>query len=184
MDEKRYILSWPNAEVRKSFSRAILGITQVNKIEDEIRDLSKEIQKSIQDLNPSLFSKAIEKVLTKIPFRLFQDNEAIYHSSLLIALWACGFDVWGEDNTNIGIIDISWRYDDYLYIVMEVKYTDKIEKLDQMLKLANKQIDDRKYYAKYLNKKTKVIVMPIAFAKESSTERKELVVKCEMREVC
>jgi hypothetical protein len=153
-----------------------------NEIEDEIKELSKQIEKSIVKLDASLFSSVISKVLTKIPFNLFKDKgakEAIYHSSLLLALWACGFDAWGEDNTDIGIIDITWRFDDYLYVIMEVKQTNKVEKLDQVLKLAKKQIEDRKYYEKYLTKKTKVISMPIAFVKAP----KKMVVKCGMKEI-
>ncbi|MDR2708712.1 MAG: ATP-binding protein [Elusimicrobiota bacterium] len=181
--EKKYRLSWPNAEVRKSFFDSLLNLVEnANEIEDEIAELSKQIEESIIKLDASLFSSVISKVLTKIPFNLFKDKgakEAIYHSSLLLALWACGFDAWGEDNTNIGIIDVTWKFDDFLYVVMEVKQTNKVEKLDHVLKLAKKQIEDRKYYEKYLTKKIKVISMPIVFVKAP----KKMVVKCGMREI-
>ncbi|MDR2708554.1 MAG: hypothetical protein LBC07_01065, partial [Elusimicrobiota bacterium] len=52
-----------------------------------------------------------------------------------------------------------------------------------MIALAKKQILDRKYYEKYLNDKSDVILMPIAFAEENEKDLKQLVVKCEMEKL-
>ncbi|MDR2708910.1 MAG: hypothetical protein LBC07_02935, partial [Elusimicrobiota bacterium] len=119
INDDDYVLSWPNAEVRQSFSDAILEFAKdSNRVEAQVKDIAKQIDTSIQELNAPLFSDAIGEVLKNVPFRLFQDREAVYHAALLLALWACCFDAWGEDPTCTGIIDIVWKVEDSLYVII------------------------------------------------------------------
>ncbi|GHT49903.1 hypothetical protein FACS189440_16390 [Bacteroidia bacterium] len=71
-----------------------------------------------------------------------------------------GFDVQGEVLTNTGRMDAVWHQPE-LTVVAEIKYHAK-KKLNTLLNEAITQINDRKYYEKYLHHK--VILMAVAFS--------------------
>jgi hypothetical protein len=81
-----------------------------------------------------------------------------------------GFDIQGEISTNKGRIDAVLKQNDFV-VITEIKYSiDKQPK--EMLEAALTQINDKKYYEAYLDKK--IILLCIAF------NGKE--VKCKMTE--
>jgi hypothetical protein len=81
-----------------------------------------------------------------------------------------GFDIQSEVMTNIGRIDAVWQQPN-LTVVAEIKYSAEKD-ADSLLNDAMKQIHDRRYYEKYLDKK--VILLGVAFAEKE--------IKCRMEE--
>jgi Holliday junction resolvase-like predicted endonuclease len=98
-------------------------------------------------------------LLAHIPYELHVQNEAYYHSMLLLLMKMLGFDIQGEVQTNIGRIDAVWRQPE-LTVVAEVKYH-AVKSTDSLLDEAMAQIHDRRYYEMYLDRK--VMLMEIAF---------------------
>jgi hypothetical protein len=73
-----------------------------------------------------------------------------------------GFDIQAEVMTNIGRIDAVWQQPN-LTVVAEIKYSAEKD-TDTLLNEAMTQINDRRYYEKYLDKK--VLLMAVAFAEK------------------
>jgi hypothetical protein len=71
-----------------------------------------------------------------------------------------GFDIHGEDPTNVGRIDAVWHQRG-LTVVAELKYSAE-KSADSLLTAAMNQIYDRRYYEKYLDRK--VLLLAVAFA--------------------
>jgi hypothetical protein len=99
-------------------------------------------------------------LLADIPSRLHGRKESYYHSMFLVWMRMIGFDTQSEVQTNIGSIDAVLNHAD-LTVVAEIKYS-PTKDVVKLLETAMKQIQDRKYYEKYADRK--VILMGVAFA--------------------
>jgi hypothetical protein len=117
------------------------------------------MQQHIRDCDAGGLEKDLRRMLAYIPYNLHIEQEAYYHSMLLIWIKLLGFDIQGELMTNIGRIDAVWQQPG-LTVVTELKYHAK-KSTNALLKAAMKQIRDRRYYEKYLDRK--VILLGVAF---------------------
>ncbi|GHU72594.1 ATPase AAA [Bacteroidia bacterium] len=166
----QFTLGVPNSEVNDSLLRYLLSAYSEYPA-DLVSDLRNNMQRQIQSCDVSAFEQSLRSMLANIPYNLHIPSEAYYHSLLLLWIKMLGFDIQGEVLTNIGRIDAVW-YQPELTVVAEIKYHAKT-KLDTLLNEAMAQINDRKYYEKYLDHK--VILMAVAFSgREVGCRIKEL----------
>ena len=106
--------------------------------------------------------------LAGIPSRIHLEYEYYYQSIFLAWLYALGFETEGESPTNIGFTDRALKKEDFV-VIAEFKFsklkpnTDiQVISYEKMLNEAMEQIETRKYYEKYTDKK--IIAIAIAFA--------------------
>ncbi|GAA5818458.1 MAG: ATPase AAA [Methanobrevibacter sp. CfCl-M3] len=167
--EQNYTLDIPNKEVKDSFTKYLLNayvkypLNQVNSLRNRMR--KNFLNKNSEDLNNNL-----REMLASIPYKLYNNNEAYFHSIFLIWLNLLGFKIEGEVVTNIGQMDAILIIDDSA-IIIEIKFDKDKNKLDNLVIKALNQIMDSKYYEKYLN--YDLIFLGIAFADKE--------VKCKFR---
>jgi hypothetical protein len=166
----KYTLGIPNSEVNESLLRYLLSAYSEYPA-DQVPELKNNMQRQIRNCDVSGFEQSIRSMLANIPYNLHIPSEAYYHSLLLLWLKMLGFDIQGEVLTNIGRMDTVWHQPE-LTVIAEIKYHAK-KKLDTLLNEALTQINDRKYYEKYLHHK--VILMAVAFSgREASCRMMEL----------
>ncbi|MCX8085106.1 MAG: PD-(D/E)XK nuclease domain-containing protein, partial [Calditerrivibrio sp.] len=84
-----------------------------------------------------------------------------FYASIVYALFnGAGFDVVAEDTTNRGRIDLTITYNNKAYII-EFKVVE-----DQPEKTALHQIEEKKYYEKYVGKYEEICLIGIEFSKK------------------
>ncbi|BBE32055.1 ATPase AAA [Tepiditoga spiralis] len=158
---KKYILDYPNIEVKNSFSKIILeanyGIRETEQIETTIyeRIYEKDIEGII---------KEIKRIISAIPYNLHKKEESYYHSLIYTILASAGLNVTAEELTNLGRSDIVIEFEDVIYI-MEIK-------IDKSAKKALNQIKEMKYYEKYKGKEIYIIGININSEKRNIDEYK------------
>ena len=101
-------------------------------------------------------------MLENIPYTLHVGNEKYYHSLFLSWMLAMGFTAHGEVMTGSGRIDAVLEQTDTV-VVCELKYHAKT-KTAALLRNAVKQIRDRRYYGKYLDRGKKIVLLALAFS--------------------
>lgn len=153
-EEKTYELSYPNHEVKNSLLTHLFGEYTQNKPAANTR-LLKRMSRAIEAGDMEQFIREIKILFASIPYHIFiGDREAYYHSIIYLALSLSGAAITPEDPTNAGRIDAVVETSDKI-INMEFKMGDEKEAL--------KQIKEKKYYEKFLNKGKQIILMGIGF---------------------
>jgi hypothetical protein len=114
----------------------------------------------IQEGDSEGFTRNVRTLLANVPYFMHVKSERYYHSLFLVWLKMLGFDVHGEVLTNNGRIDAVWQQSN-LTVVAELKYH-VATNIESLLNEAMTQINDKKYYEKYADKK--VILLAVAFS--------------------
>ena len=104
------------------------------------------------------FFEDVKSIFASLSYNM-KVTEAYFHTSIHILLKTLGFSIISEDETNIGRIDSTIELDSKI-IIMEFKTSDSTEALAQ--------IQERKYYEKYLIKRKDVFLVGVGC---SLTER-------------
>ncbi|GIW23110.1 MAG: hypothetical protein KatS3mg068_2117 [Candidatus Sericytochromatia bacterium] len=151
---KKYILSYPNLEVKESFLNNILKSFVENSNSDV---LIWHIKDEIERNNLDKVFEIIKSIYASIPNQIFmKDKESYYHTIFYLILSLLGTRIEVEINTNIGRIDGVIHTKERIYIVEF-----KIGKAEEGLK----QIEENKYYEKYLSLNKKIVLIGIGFNK-------------------
>ena len=108
------------------------------------------------------FMKIVKSIFAKIPYSLHIPREAYYHSIFYIILILMGAKIDAEVLTDKGRIDGVIELDDKVYVV-EFKYGKSKIDMNKLLDGAVKQINDKKYYEKYLNTNKQIILLAVGF---------------------
>lgn len=154
-ETENYKLSFPNEEVRKSFLQHLLASLtkyQIAKISKDIVALRKALQRN--DIDSFVF--VLKIFFANIPYTV-QDKqkEQDYQFLFYAMLKLFGFAIIVEEPTNIGRIDAVITMNNYIYI-FEFK-------INQSAQKALQQIEDKKYYEKYLRSGKKIVSVGINF---------------------
>ena len=100
-----YTLGYPNQEVRMAFSNdLILEYSHSTKPFPESFNL--KLYRALEKLDWETFFAIVNRVLSSIPYEIFQRQEAYPHSLLHIMLLATGFKTTSQVETSLGRIDI------------------------------------------------------------------------------
>ena len=152
--KSKYILSYPNEEVKESFLKHFLA--------DYSADEPGTIGAKILDLVDSIRNKKLETFFTiirsiyaAIPSHIFiKGKEAYYHTIIYLILTLLGVSVDAEVHTNKGRIDAVVNTDENIYI-MEFKMGTSAEALAQ--------IENMKYHEKFLSSGKSILLVGVGF---------------------
>jgi hypothetical protein len=154
-DNIEYHLSIPNLEVKKSLMNSIAEFMTKN--QSSVKDANNAL-KAFHYKDLILLENSFKSLFASIPYNLFTKNkmyeyEGYYVSVFYAYVKALGFELIAEDITNKGRIDLTLKLDDVIYII-EFK-TDGTDALGQ--------IEEKKYYEKYLNENKDIYLIGIEF---------------------
>ena len=158
-----YTLDIPNNEVKDSLLKYLLNAYSYYPEWQEY-ELKQLMQKQLQDGDATGLEKSLREMIAYIPYPLHIENEAYYHSIMLLWLKIQGFDITGEITTNVGSIDAVLKFPGHT-IVAEVKCRSKKGRIATLLTNAMKQIEEKRYYERFMNDK-KVSLLSIVFAEK------------------
>ncbi len=147
-------LTYPNREIKESFLLLELGVS-THLEEDEASSAIRIMTKALKNKNLTVFFNALRALFANIPHQLHVDNEAYYHSLFQLMGTLIGFRLQSEVTTSKGSIDVVIITEKYVYI-MEFKFNKTATE-------AMKQIQDRRYYEKYLASDKEIILIGVSF---------------------
>jgi Protein of unknown function (DUF1703)./Predicted AAA-ATPase. len=161
--ERIFILSYPNFEVKKSFNSYFLFYFLQDKSIKSKTDIA--IKSALRDNQIEKLKDILHRFFASIPYDWYRKNDLEsyegFYASIVYALFSgAGFETVAEDTTNKGRIDLTVIYNNKVYII-EFKVVE-----DQLEKTALKQIEEKKYYEKYLGKYEEVYLIGIEFSKK------------------
>jgi hypothetical protein len=161
--ERIFILSYPNFEVKKSFNNYFLLYFLQDKSIKSKTDIA--IKSALRDNQIEKLKDILHRFFASIPYDWYRKNDLEsyegFYASIVYALFSgAGFETIAEDTTNKGKIDLTIIYNNKAYII-EFKVVE-----DQPEKTALKQIEEKKYYEKYLGKYEEVYLIGVEFSKK------------------
>jgi hypothetical protein len=135
-----------------------------------IDNLRMTIARQITEGDGAGFAASLEAMVATVPYELHIRREAYYHSLMLIWMRLLGFNIHGEAHNNLGSADAVWEQPD-VTVVAEIKYHAK-KKTGTLLNEALAQINERRYYNRYLGK---IILLGIAFSGKDVGSRMKIL---------
>jgi hypothetical protein len=167
-----YTIDIPNEEVRESLMKHLVALYAAMPITDAA-PMRKRMMTQLINGDTKSFERAMQGLFARIPHQLHIQEEAYYHSLMLLWLNFMGFEVIGELSTDKGRIDAVWQYEDRV-VIAEIKYSKK-DNTEKLLIDAFKQIKDNRYYERYAGNDKRIALLAIAFAgKEIACEIEEM----------
>ncbi|WP_299239213.1 ATP-binding protein [Sulfurihydrogenibium sp.] len=161
--ERIYILSYPNFEVKKSFNSYFLTKLIPDPTVKTETDIA--IKSALRDNQIEKLKDILYRFFASMPYDWYRKNDLEsyegFYASIVYALFSgAGFETVAEDTTNKGKVDLTVIYNNKVYII-EFKVVE-----DQPEKTALKQIEEKRYYEKYLGKYEEVYLIGIEFSKK------------------
>ncbi len=163
-EEKIYTLDVPNEEVRESL---IFCIEEYLTRSSDQEGLLSFLRKNLISKDMESFRANMTSLFACIPYALHIKQEKYYQSLFLLLTKLMKAEVNVEESTNKGRIDAVIKTKNYIYI-FEFKLNSSAEK-------ALKQIQEKKYYEKFLHENKPIFLVGINFAMKD----KELDILCE-----
>lgn len=155
--KNKYTLTYPNTEVRESFKKYLLAALSHEKITTVEKSLS-ELGQALEKQNVDSFCTILQGLLAQIPYQLHIDQERYYHSLIQLICSLLDIEAQSEVSTDKGRIDLTIETKKYVYI-FEIK-------LNATSDSALHQIEDRKYYERYMHKKKKITLIGLSFSRK------------------
>ena len=152
-DGTLFYLSYPNAEVKKSFNEILLK--HVSEKAGTI-SFAQRLGKSFKNGNYEDVKFYINAIFNDIPYPHFKNaDENYFHTIIYMALSLIGYNAQSELLNSRGRLDLALIFPDKVFII-EFKCNLSAEK-------AINQIKEKKYADKWKNKKTRTICVGINF---------------------
>jgi hypothetical protein len=150
-----YHLSIPNFEVRKSLLSSVAEFMTKN--QNAVKDLNNAL-KAFHYKDLASLEVTFKSLFASIPYNLFTNNkmyeyEGYYVSVFYAYLKAMGIDIVAEDITNKGRIDLTILMPEAIYVCEF-----KVDGSDALA-----QIQEKRYYEKYLDEKKDIYLVGIEF---------------------
>ena len=161
--QPQYTLDIPNNEVKDSLLKYLLNTYSAYPLEDT-QGLKQRMHRQLLSGDTTALEQSLREMLAYVPYPLHIENEAYYHSLMLLWLKLLGFDIIGEIMTNIGRIDAVWKFPGHT-IVAEVKCRSKKGRIVTLLTNAIKQMEEKRYYERFMNEE-KVSLLAVVFAEK------------------
>jgi hypothetical protein len=153
----RYTLDYPNEEVRVSFQKYLLEIF-ANIKAAHAAQLSLDLYEAFENKNIEEVVSLLYQLFAHVPYQLYSKEEKYYHSLFMMICIGAGIKAQSEYSTNLGRIDLILEFPQTMYVI-EVKFNDSAEH-------ALKQIEERRYYERFIEQKKEIILLGLAFKKE------------------
>lgn len=154
LSTRLYSLDYPNEEVKRSFFEYLAeGMTGISipQVGGYARDCTLALQRACLE---EFFTK-LKIFFSGIPYDMHVAKEKYYQTIFYVIAKLIGLDTQLEVKTNIGRIDMVVSTDKLVYI-FEFK-------IDSSAEEALKQINNEKYFEKYLDKEKKLILVGVNF---------------------
>ncbi|MDX2306445.1 MAG: AAA family ATPase [Microscillaceae bacterium] len=165
----RYRLDFPNTEVKQAFAQYLL-ITYTNMGLDRVyTNISYALADALERLDFDKFCEVLQGVYAQIPYQIYIQQEAYYHTIFHVVMNSLGFKTQSEVQTNIGRIDSVIETDENVFI-FEFK-------LDEAQERALEQIESNKYFQIYQNQELPIYAVGINFSSEQKNVESWLVRK-------
>lgn len=149
-----YYLDYPNEEVKVSFLE-YLSESITNMPIPQATGYARECSLALHNGNLEEFFTKLKIFFADIPYDMHVSKEKYYQTIFYVIAKLIGLDTQLEIKTNVGRIDMTVITDKLVYI-FEFK-------IDASAEEALKQINDKKYFEKYLDKKKKLILVGVNF---------------------
>lgn len=166
---QQFTLDYPNAEVRESFKSYLLAAlthTEVSTVET----ITTRLITALNNDDLEQFCMLLQTLFAHVPHQLYaRKKEADYHTIFQIVFSMLGTNVQSEVSTNKGRIDAVIITKSAIYI-FEIKADDTAEN-------ALHQIEEKKYYEKYLFQNKKITLIGLAFNQNNNTLDLDFVIK-------
>jgi hypothetical protein len=150
-----YKLGFPNQEVEHSFAKYLLAEYIKISPEKMANDLSLPMRKALYESDLAGFISLIKVAFSKIPYSLYIEQEAFYHSMLMILMLSTGITMRTEELSSQGRSDLVLETPTHLYI-FEFK-------VNQNAKTAIEQIRKKGYANPYLSSMKEITLVGINF---------------------
>lgn len=162
-DEKEYVLSYPNKEVKDSFLNYVLENFSGKIIDNDI-SINEMVRKlKANDLNS--FFNILRTIFATIAVKMQPDKkvtlyerELYYHTIFYLIFRLIGSKINAEVSTSKGFIDAVAETSTHIYI-FEFKMTNA--------ETGIKQIRDKKYYESYLAINKEIVLVGVSFDAEN-----------------
>jgi hypothetical protein len=152
-----YQLDMPNWEVRKSLQKYLLEVfAHIDAIDAE--HLAGELRGAFNNKNLPRAVELLQQLFAHVPYQLHSKEEKFYHALLMMAFTSGGMNAQAEYSTDKGRIDIVLDMPSVIY-VMEIKFNESAD-------VALAQIEERRYYERFMGKGKDVILLGMAFKRE------------------
>ena len=162
IDFEQYTLDYPNLEVKESLLKNILGELANNPNSTGV--IVNNLMVSLENKDLEKFFTILKSLFADIPSSLFiKDKEAYYHTIIYLVLTLIGVRINLEVHTNHGRIDTSASLSTSA-VVETQKYIYIFEFKIGSSSKAIKQIEERKYYEKYLSGEKEILLVGVNFS--------------------
>ncbi len=159
-ESKNYILSVPNNEVKMALVNYLLA-NYTKKEVGRVKTPYMNMLKMLRDEKIEEFITQLKTIYASIPYILYVDKEAYYHSLFYLMLSIMGAKIDVEVLTDKGRIDGVVEIGDLIYVI-EFKMGTAKEAMEQ--------IKDRKYYEKFMDRGKKIVLLGVGGFKEKEIE--------------
>jgi Holliday junction resolvase-like predicted endonuclease len=158
-EDEVYTLAFPNRETEKAVQTYLLeAFAHLDFV--AVERLSTQLRKSLQNCTINDMVELFRQLFAHVPYQLHMREEKFYHALLQMAFTAVGIKAQSEYSTSDGRIDLVLELPNFIYII-EVKFGKKAEE-------ALAQIEQKKYYERFLHQNKKIILLGLSFKREPS----------------
>ena len=150
-----FTLDYPNAEVRESFKSYLLAAFTFIEV-SRVESLTQRLITALDKHDIEQFCSILQTLFAQVPYQLHSKRkEADYHIIFQIIFSMLGTTIQSEVSTNKGRIDavIITAHNAYIFEI----------KTDTPAEIALQQIEERKYYQKYLHQGKNITLIGLAF---------------------
>jgi hypothetical protein len=185
-DAKIYKMGFPNLEVKLAIGKIKLQLESNFKFKNHIAVLNqaKAMLNAILNLEKEKFESAFESFIGNFPYNQFVASEAYYVSLFHFAMILVGREIYYEEQTSDGRLDVRMPDRDRGVFIFEFKYldlksvspkkeftTDDIpfirKKMEDLSVTILNQIDFKKYTSKFKGGSGKIYKIPVITARHS-----------------
>jgi len=115
-----YVLKIPNKEVQLSFNDTLIDFL-TDQVADKVR-FQDQLYENLESGNIDLLQGTLSSLFAYIPYNNYVNNtisnyEGYFASVIYVYLASLGLDITGEDVTNKGRIDLTFKLEDNIYIL-------------------------------------------------------------------
>lgn len=153
-DTGNYLLGFPNLEVKQSFFKYILKEFSTLPF-GAINEFASNLTKALDENNIDIFCRLLQTFFADIPSGIQIPMEKYYQTILYVLGKILGIHVHAEVMTNLGRINMTLETASHIYI-FEFKTQGSAQE-------ALQQIEEKKYYQKYLMLKKNIVMIGAVF---------------------
>jgi len=165
-EERFYRLVFPNREIQASFTRWLAEAyadVPLNRVDGALN----RIVDALEARDPDAALRTMRVFFSTVPNRITIQHEHYYQSIVYVVFRLVGLMVNAEVSTNIGYVDAVVETDTLVY-VLEFKLHDTPE-------AAIKQIREKRYFERYLDRGKDILLVGAAFDVETRNIERWLV---------